>query len=113
MVRPRTDDNPPKRRPPARTPEAREQEMIGLAIDLAEKQIKEGRVSAQVLVHYLRLPTEKDKLERTKLRRENELLAAKVESLASMARTEEMYSNALKAMRQYGGHVDEDDYDYS
>ena len=108
MALPRSgDDRPRTRRPRAKTPEAREQQLVALAIDLAEKQIIEGRVSAQVLTHYLKLASEKEKLERAKLKQENELLKAKVEALASTARAEEIFEEALKAMRTYTGR-DED-----
>lgn len=80
-----------------------------MAVDLAEEQILSGRVSAQVLTHYLKLGSEREKLERSRLREENKLLEAKVRSLESSARTEELYENALKAMRVYTGQSDDDD----
>lgn len=99
----------PKRRP-AKTPEARENQLIALAVDLAEKQIKEGTVSSQVLTHYLKLGSSREKLEQEKIRRENHLLAAKSEAMASAKRVEELYGQALNAMRSYAGegHVDLD-----
>lgn len=96
-------------RPPATTPEARENQLIAAAVDLAERQIREGTASAQVLTHYLKLGTTRERLEQERIRGENELLKAKVESLASAAHVEELYKNALKAMRAYAGHGDEDD----
>lgn len=95
-------------RPPATTPEARENQLIAAAVDLAERQIQEGKASSQVITHYLKLGTTREKLEQERLRRENELLQAKVESLASAARVEELYQNALTAMRSYAGHPDEE-----
>ena len=80
-----------------------------MAVDLAEEQILSGRVSAQVLTHYLKLGSEREKLERSRLREENKLLEAKVRSLESSARTEELYENALKAMRVYTGQSNDDD----
>lgn len=91
------------RRPPAATPEARENQMIALAVDLAEKQLLDGSASSQVLTHYLKLSSGREKLEREKLRNENLLLETRVEALASGARMEELYSEAINAMRQYGG----------
>ena len=86
-----------------------------MAIDLAEKQILKGTASATVMTHFLKLGSEKEKLERERLRRENELLKARVESLQSAKRVEELYSKALEAMRSYVGQevdYDEDeDYD--
>lgn len=92
-----------KKRPPATTPEAQEQRMIGLAIDLAERQLEDGTASVQVQVHYLKLASEKERLEREKLSNENELLRMKTESLASNVRSEEMYEKALEAMKKYSG----------
>ena len=111
MTRPTSSEEPHKsRRRPATTSEEREQQIINLAVDLAEKQIKQGTVSAQVLTHYLKLATEKEKLERAGLRRQNELLEAKVKNLESSARSEELFDKAIKAMRIYSGQeVDEDD----
>lgn len=95
-------DSAPKRRP-AKTPEARENQLIALAVDLAEKQIKEGTVSSQVLTHYLKLGSSREKLEQEKIRNENHLLAAKAEAMASAKRVEELYGKALNAMRSYAG----------
>ena len=96
-------------RPPATTPESRENQLIAAAVDLAEQQIREGTASSQVLTHYLKLGTTRERLEQERLRRENELLTAKVESLASAGRVEELYKNALTAMRSYSGHSDPDE----
>lgn len=95
---------------PALSPEARENQMISLAVDLAEKQLMEGTASSQVITHYLKLGSVREQLEREKIERENELLRAKVESLQSAQRTEELYENALKAFRRYSGEdtTDED-----
>ena len=96
------------RRPPATSVESRENQMIALAVDLAEEQIRSGRASSQVITHYLKLGTQREKLEQERLRRENELLKAKVESLADQADIKELYGQALMAMRSYqGGQPDE------
>ena len=96
-------------RPPATTPEARENQLIAAAVDLAEKQIREGKASSQVITHYLKLGTTRERLEQEKLRRENALLTAKQESLSSSARIEELYSKALTAMRTYSGQPELDE----
>lgn len=98
------------RRPPATTPEARENQMVALAIDLAEKQLMAGTASAQVITHYLKLGTTRETLEKEKLTRENELLKARSEAIASGARVEELYLNALNAMRSYRSN-DEESFD--
>lgn len=91
------------RRPPATTPEARENQLISAAVDLAERQLHDGTASAQVISHYLKLGSSREKLEQEKLAKENELLDAKREALASAHRVEELYTQALTAMRTYQG----------
>lgn len=92
---------------PASSPEARENQMISLAIDLAEQQLLDGTASSQVITHYLKLGSMREQLEKEKLEEENKLLRAKTEALESQKRTEELYQKALDAMRQYSG-VDSD-----
>ena len=106
-----SSSNSSRKMRPALTPEARENQMISLAIDLAEKQLMEGTASSQVITHYLKLGSTRERLEREKIERENELLRAKVESLQSAHRSEELYENALKAFRRYSGEEDSDDED--
>jgi hypothetical protein len=95
---------------PALTPESRENQMISLAVNLAEEQLRAGTASSQVITHFLKLATSKAQLEKDKLRRENELLAAKTESLQSAQKMEELYEQAIKAMQKYSGNGDSDDY---
>lgn len=82
--------------------------MISLAIDLAKKQLIEGTASSQVIAHFLKLGSTRDRLEREKLEKENELLRAKTEALQSAQRVEELYTNALNAMRRYSGEEESD-----
>lgn len=95
---------------PALTPEARENQLIALAVDLAEQQLREGTASSQVITHYLKLGSTKERLEKEKLEEENKLLRAKTENIKSMKRSEELMEEALRAFRQYNGQVDKDDY---
>lgn len=107
-----TDKHTIKKIRPALTPEARENQLISLAMDCAEKQLQEGIASSQVITHYLKLGTAKAELEKEKLERENELLRAKTESIQSAARIEELYAEAIKAMQRYGGQGGmEEEYD--
>lgn len=99
----KTVDKPTRKIRPASSPEARENQLVSLAIDLAEKQLLEGTASSQVITHYLKLGSMKEKLEREKLEEENKLLRAKTEALQSAQRVEELYENALNAMRRYSG----------
>lgn len=103
MSKSRNIDEPKKRRPPATNPDAREKQLIAAAVDLAEKQILEGTASSQVLAHFLKLGSSREKKEQEKLRLENELVKAKTEAVQSQKRTEELYKNALDAMRSYSG----------
>lgn len=96
-------------RRPASSPEARENQLINAAVDLAEKQLREGTASAMVITHYLRMGSPKERLEREKLQRENEHLRAKIESLQSAKRVEELYTDAMEAFRSYQG-VGQDGY---
>ena len=80
-------------------------------MNLAEKQIQEGTASSQVITHFLKLGSTRERLEQDRLRRENELLTAKVESMASAKRVEELYAAALDAMRTYAGQPIEASYD--
>jgi hypothetical protein len=94
-------------RPPATTPEGRENQLVSLAVDLAEQQLRAGTASSQVITHYLKLGSTREQLEKEKLQRENQLLSAKVDSLASAQKVEELYSKALKAMRTYAGQPED------
>ena len=96
--------------PPALYPESRQNQMIALAENLAEKQLRDGTASSQVISHYLKLATEKARLEVAILERERDLITAKTEQLQSQKRTEELYAAALKAMRNYNGQGDPDEY---
>lgn len=87
----------------AMDPERRENQLIAAAVDLAEKQLKAGTASAQVICHYLKVASEKERLERERLIAENELLKAKRESLKSAQRLEDLYVEAIAAMKKYSG----------
>lgn len=94
---------------PALTPEARENQLISLAVDLAEKQLMEGTASSQVITHYLKLGSTKERIEKEILEKQKELIEAKTQSLQSAKRIEELYANALDAMRRYSGQSEIDD----
>ena len=91
------------------TPEARENQCISLAVDLAEQQLRDGTASSQVIAHFLKLGSTRASLEKEKLARENELLRAKTESLESEKRVEALYEEAINAMRSYSGMDDADE----
>lgn len=104
MVASRKNSEPSRpRRPPATTIESRENQLVSLAVQLAERQLAEGTASSQVITHYLKLASTREKLEQEKLARENELLRARVDNLASGKRVEALYDDAIRAMRAYQG----------
>ena len=94
---------------PALTPEARENQLIALAVDLVEQRLIDGTASAQETTHFLKLGSSKNRLEKEKLEEENKLLRAKTEALQSQKRVEELYKEALNAMRDYAGYGDRDE----
>lgn len=107
----------PRGRPrrPADTLEGRENQLISLATELAERQLIDGSASAQVITHFLKLGTTREQLEQERLQHENLLLAAKRDQIQSSQRMEELYAEAIGAMKQYSGNLDEpeeyyDDY---
>jgi hypothetical protein len=85
------------------TPEARENQLIALAVDLAEQQLMDGTASSQVITHYLKLATEKERTEREILKKQVELLEAKTENLKSAKRMEDLFEQAMDAMKEYRG----------
>ena len=106
----KTTSNPSRKMRPALTPDARENQLISLAVDLAEKQLQEGTASSQVITHYLKLGSTKERIEREILEKQKELITARTESLQSAKKVEELYENAINAMRNYSGQGDPDEY---
>lgn len=96
---------------PVDSPEARENELIAAAVNLAEKQLLDGTASPSVITHYLKLASSRERLQKEKLERENAVLKAKAEAYESNRRTEELYSKAIEAMRSYSGIVTNSDTD--
>jgi hypothetical protein len=108
-AKPSPSDRPA--RPPATTLEGRENQMVSLAVDLAERQLREGTASAQVISHYLKLGSTRERLEQDRIEQENELLRARVDAMASAKKVEELYAQALEAMRSYAGLDDPETID--
>lgn len=100
---------PAKKSRPPLTAEGKEKQMISLAMDCAEERLRNGTAPSQLIVHYLKLGSEKNRLEMEKLKEENKLLRAKTEAIKSLKSQEELYANAIKAMRRYAGEAIEDD----
>lgn len=101
---------------PALTPEARENQMIALAIDLVEQRLLDGTASSQETTHFLKLASRKAKLEAERQELENELIRAKTQALRDQADMKTLYADAIAAMRRYsgngGGYDDEEDDEY-
>lgn len=105
----KTENSEHRKMRPALTPEARENQLIALATDLVEKRLIEGTASSQETTHFLKLATTKARLEKEILEKQKELISAKTESLQSSKRIEELYAQAISAMRRYSGQGDSDD----
>lgn len=90
------------RRPPI-NPEIRENQLISLAIDLAEKQLREGTASSQVITHYLKLGSSREKLEKEIMEKQAELMTAKKENLEAIKEYKQLYQDAVQAMKHYSG----------
>lgn len=104
----------PRKRRPATTPEGRENQLVTLAVELVEKRLREGTATSQETTHFLKLGSTREQLEQERLRNENLLTQAKIDALESQQRQEELYAEALIAMKAYSGQNDSeqlDDYD--
>lgn len=100
---------PSKRRRPALSPEARENQLVAYAYDLVEQRLLDGTASSQETTHFLKLGTEKARLEKEILERQKELITAKTEALRSEERIEKLMTEAINAMRGYQGLGDQDE----
>ena len=106
-----SQDGTHRRRPPAKTLEEREEQLMAAAVNLAEEQILNKTASAQVLVHFLKLATTRERLEKEKLVKENELLKAKTQAIESAEDIKELYTNAINAMKRYNGDTEDEEED--
>lgn len=113
MARVKREPNPtPRKIRPALTPEAREKQLGWLAYDLVEQRLLDGTASAQETVYFLKAVSKKAQTEQEILERQKDLITAKTEQIQSQKRIEELYTNAINAMKQYGGHGgEEEDYE--
>ena len=94
------------------TPESREDQLISLAVNLAEKQLAEGTASSQVITHYLKLGSTKERLEKQMMAEQIKLLTAKTEALKSAKHIEELYAEAMEAFKGYSGQTSYDENIY-
>jgi hypothetical protein len=103
MGRQRSSDKRQTRRRPATSPEAREMQLADAAYDLAEDQIRSGTASSQVITHFLKAGSTRERIEQDRMRHEVELMEVKKQQLEGQKKIEELYMNALSAMRGYSG----------
>lgn len=96
---------------PAMTPEAREQQLISLAVDLVEQRLLDGTASSQETTHFLKLASRKAKLEAERAELENELIKAKTQAIHDQADMKILYKDAIAAMRRYSGHGTDEEED--
>lgn len=106
-----TSNKKERRIRPGLTPESREDQLVALAINLAEEQLLAGTASSQVISHFLKIGSTKERIEKEILSEQKDLIKAKTEALKSEKRVEELYSEALTAMRRYSGQDIYDDVD--
>lgn len=99
------------RRRPGMSPEARENQLISLAVNLAEQQLMDGTASAQVITHYLKLATTRERIEKEILERQRDLIQAKTESLKEAKRFDQLLEDAMDAMKRYRGDYGDNAYD--
>lgn len=112
MARRRQDSAPEPQweEPPALTIEDREAQLVHLAVNLAERQLREGTASSQVIAHYLKLGSTRERLVQEKLRKENILAEAKTEAIRAQQQNAALYEEALAAFRSYSGQADDEEY---
>jgi hypothetical protein len=99
------DENAIQRLPRAKTPEAREQQLVALAYDLAEQQLLKGTASSQVISGLLKIGSTREKAELEKLKQETILVEAKVKDLANVEDLKQLFTEAMDAFRGYGGQI--------
>lgn len=110
MARRSDDEHPaPRRRSPAKTPEERESVLIAKSLTLIERQIDDGSASSQVLSHFAKLGSSRERLEQERLRNENEVLRKKVETMEAAVDVKNLMTEALGAFRGYSGQTEVDD----
>lgn len=107
----KTAESSNRRLKPAATPQARENQLIALAMDRAEEQLRDGTASSQVITHFLKLGTERERIEREILEQQSALINAKTDKIKSDQRVEELFENAINAFKQYSGRGGEDETD--
>lgn len=104
-----SDNRPEIKSPPVLTDEAREQQLVALALDLVEQRLRDGTASSQETVHFLKLGSSKEKLERQIREEEKKMIVAKTSAIEAEGDLRELYADAIKAMKEYSGQVDDEE----
>lgn len=94
-----------------RTAEGKESQLINLAMKLAEKKLRDGTASSQIITHFLGLATAKAQLEAEKLKADVKLSSAKVDKINSDRDMKNIYEQVIDAMKKYQGEMEDDDYE--
>lgn len=112
MAKAKSASSPGDQRPrrPAINPEARMGQLVALAVDCAEQQLRDGTASSQVITHFLKYATREKELELQILEKQKDLIVAKTEQIHDQKRTDEMFREAIDAIRGYQGRNDPDDH---
>lgn len=97
---------------PARTEKGKENQLINLAMKLAEKKLRDGTASSQIITHFLHLATAKAELEAEKLRTDVALSNAKIHKIESDEDIRELYESAINAIKGYQGEFNDEDEEY-
>lgn len=100
-----------RKQTPARTPEARENQLINLAVEEVEHRLRNGTASSQILTVLLKLATTRAQLELEKLRSDISLQRAKEQEIEDKASSNDLYTQALEAFRSYKGVDSEEEYE--
>lgn len=103
-AKPSEDNKPARKRRPALSPEARENQLIALAIDLVEQRLIAGTASSQETTHFLKLGSTEARIRKQLLEEQAKLAAAKSEAIQAAQRVEERYAEAIEAMKRYSGN---------
>ena len=108
-VKTNMSNNSSKKMRPALSPEARENQLISLAVDLVEQRLIDGTASSQETTHFLKLATAKTRYEKQLMEKQIELMTAKTEQIRSEQHKEELYEEVINALRKYNGQDDSDE----
>lgn len=95
-----------KKSKPASSPEAREKQLTRLAVDLAEKQLRDGTASPSIINHYLKIASSRESLERDILEKQAKMIEAKAQNITRDREVEELTKSAIEAMRSYTSSSD-------